>query len=114
MHQKFGHCKYKEICLKNHLQETCQNGLACDKQKSCQKRHPKGCKRYALDGFCKFGDICLCHHQEHKTVNSENNIKVETLEKTIHEMSLKINKLEDKIKEIEFKNSEESTHKKQI
>ena len=36
------------------------------------------------------------------------NIAVETLKKTLHEMALKINKLEDKIKEIESKNSEES------
>jgi hypothetical protein len=111
MYQKFGHCKYKEGCLKNHLQETCQDGLACDKQKSCQKRHPKGCKGYAMDGFCRFGDGCSYHHQEHKTINSEMNIKVETLEKTLHEMAAKINELEDKIKEMESKNSEESKHK---
>ena len=38
-------------------------------------------------------------------------INVETLEKTLHEMATKIYKLEDKIKEIESKNSEESKHK---
>ena len=39
------------------------------------------------------------------------NTKVETLEKTLHEMAAKINELEDKIKEMECKNSEESKHK---
>ena len=86
-------------------------GSACDKQKSWQKGHPKGCKRYAMDGFCRFGDGCSYHYQDQKTVNSEINMKVETLENTLHEMAAKINELEDKIEELESKNSEESKHK---
>ena len=71
MYQKFGYCKYKESCLKRHLQETCQDSSACSSKMSCQKRHPKGCKRFAIEGFCIFGAGCAYRHQEHQTVNSK-------------------------------------------
>ena len=53
-----------------------------------------------MDWSCRFGDGYSYHHQEHKTLNSEVYIKVETQEKTLHEIVAKINELKEKIKEI--------------
>ena len=107
-HQKFGSCKYKQSCKNKHLEETCQELSACLTLKSCEKRHPKKCKRYANEGFCWFGTGCAYHHQVQSTLIPNNNtieinIKVEKLEKMVHEMAETIVTLESKLKEIESK-----------
>ena len=98
MHQKFGHCKFKESCSKRHFQEICQNLSACVSKTSCQKRHPKGCKRFAMEGVCKFGASCDYRHQEHQYSHSEVNVKIDNLEKTVSSMAVKINELEAKLR----------------
>ena len=65
--QKFGFCKFKDKCINKHLKETCQDLTACVNSKNCQKRHPKGCKRHIIKGFCRFGAGCAYHHQEKTT-----------------------------------------------
>ena len=81
--QKFGFCKYKESCEKRHLEETCEKLSSCESQRKCHKRHPYACKRYVLEGFCKFGSHCAYHHQTLRNLNNESevNVKVEKLEK---------------------------------
>ena len=106
IYQKFGYCRYNERCKKKHLEETCQQRTACVNQKTCHKRHPRGCKRYGVEGFCGFGAGCAYHHQErpssHEKVDStEIEMKLENLEKTVVEMADQINKLECKIKQME-------------
>ena len=106
-HQKFGFCKFKEMCSKQHLEETCQELSACQKPNNCHKRHPKECKRYEK-GFCRFGIGCAYSHQEKSTLkagNKEINVKVEMLEKMVFEMAEKIMKLESKVKENESKDT---------
>ena len=73
-------------------------------KKNCNKRHPRACKRYGVEGFCRFGAGCAYHHQEHpnsseKVDDKGTKIKLENLEKTVFEMADKIVKLEYKIKQ---------------
>ena len=49
---KFGYCKYKNECKKNHVKEQCKDGQNCESVKLCTLRHPKMCKRIALEGHC--------------------------------------------------------------
>ena len=106
-HQKFGFCKFKEMCRKQHLEETCKELSACLKPNNCPKRHPKECKRYEK-GLCRFGISCAYSHQEKSTIKAGNkdiNAKVEMLEKMVFEMAEKIMKLESKVKENESKDT---------
>ena len=93
MHQKFGRCKFNKNCTKKHLEETCQDLSAFINKVSTQKRHPKGSNRFDIEGFCRFGVGCDYYHQEHSKINSEINVKVENLEKTVNAMALKIKEL---------------------
>ena len=52
-----------------------------------------------------FGVGCDYHHQEHPHVNSEVNVKVENLEKTVNAMAVKIKELETKINVMKSKES---------
>ena len=70
-------------------------------KESCQKRHPKVCKRLAIEGLCRCGAGSAYHHQEHQTLNSEINVKVENMETTLKEMLVTIGELETKIKVME-------------
>ena len=107
-YQKFGFCKFKEQCKKKHLKELCKDLSACVDPRSCHKRHPRGCKRYALEGFCRFGDGCGYHHKERLPNKSilEVNKKVEELEKALNKMADKIFHLEVELKEIKLKEKE--------
>ena len=113
-HQKFGFCKFKETCKNQHLKEICEDLLACPNTKGCHKRHPRECKRYAVERFCRFGDGCAYSHQTQSKVFDTNNHteidkKVVELEKKVDKMSDKIVQLETKIKQMELK--EGAVHK---
>ena len=109
LYHNLGYCKFQEKCKDFHLEQICHDLSACRNQKSCQKRHPRGCKKYVLEGFCRFKTECAYHHQEHTTKNHnrEMNMKVENLEKIVKEMTERIGQLEDKIKDIKSKEKEE-------
>ena len=99
-YQKFGFCKFEDKCQKKHLKVTCHDLSVCAEIKTCQKRHPRRCKRHALEGFCGFRAVCAYHHQDQSTQltknsNTEMNKKVEDLEKIIHEMAEKMVTLEN-------------------
>ena len=57
-HHKFGFCKFREQCTKEHVKEKCKHSSACKNLKNCNKRHQRVCKRFVLERFCKFGDGC--------------------------------------------------------
>ena len=59
-HFQTGYCKFREHCKKRHEKTVCPS-LHCS-VKACTKRHPKSCKFYALNQFCKFGDSCCYKH----------------------------------------------------
>lgn len=107
-YQKYGFCKYKEGCTKKHLEDICTDLSLCRNSKNCQKRHPRECKRYSLERFCRFGEGCAYHHKEQSKFLEESditeiNMKVDELKKVVHEMSEKIGNLESKVRELESK-----------
>ena len=52
------HCKFKEHCEKQHGKGECKYLLAC-KSKTCNKRHPKVCRRYSLEKYCSVLASCF-------------------------------------------------------
>lgn len=110
-YQKYGFCKFKTNCKNEHLEEECQDHSTCVSIKICKRRHPRMCKRYALEKFCRFGSDCAYYHQVQSTLvskndNSEIESKVIELKKIVKEMSEKILQLETKVQEIEEKECE--------
>ena len=101
---KFGYCKYRKDCRRKHFSVECEDLDNCKNIKSCNKRHPKNCKRYVLEG-CNFKTDCAYKHQnqsknhEHEQVNE----KVKLLEKIVQELSVKLLCLETEL--IEVKNT---------
>jgi hypothetical protein len=59
-YNKFGYCKHKEACRKQHIFELCENP-SCD-LKTCILRHPRNCKWHRELGRCKF-DPCPFKHE---------------------------------------------------
>ena len=99
-HHKFGFCKFKNHCQKQHMEEKCQDLAACRNIKLCNKRHPKVCKRYVLERFCKFGRECSYEHII--TAIDHNNIleakKIKVLENNAKNQLERIEHLEEAIK----------------
>ena len=61
-HNQRGHCKWGQTCHKHHINTLCPSLSTC-KDKLCKMRHPKTCKNLALDGFCRFGELCSYSHR---------------------------------------------------
>ena len=58
-YNKYGYCKYKEICRKQHVNEKCENS-SCDIQ-TCNLRHPITCKFFRKYNYCKFNPCAFLH-----------------------------------------------------
>ena len=56
---KYGYCKYQEVCRKQHENQICENS-SCDIPR-CRFRHPRPCKYYKRHRRCKF-DLCAFLH----------------------------------------------------
>ena len=69
LHNKFGHCKFRDTCRHRHVYSLCDTDN-CDIS-SCDKRHPRICRYYLNYGRCKF-DPCSYSH----AVNNVDNEKV--------------------------------------
>ena len=93
---KFGHCKYKEICHQPHVK--------CE-ENECSKRHPKSCRYYDQFKRCKFGEFCSFLHRDkteiaapkndikdmrEKNYNLENHVKAKESEMNDKIMFLRI------------------------
>ena len=74
-----------------HKNETCPR-TSCE-DTSCEKRHPKICKYYKLNNTCKFNQTCAYLH-----IESNTNIKLQTIEQEIDAMKNEIKKLTDTVK----------------
>ena len=61
-HNKFGFCKFKEECRRKHFNEECKDLNKCKNTKTCRKRHPKYCIKYA-SGKCRFQNDCAYQQQ---------------------------------------------------
>ena len=96
-HHKFGYCKFRQQCLQEHVKTEYEDISACTGIKSCSKRHPKICRKYSLENFCRFGKDCSYVHisREHSEVCKDlededmKNIKakVDLLKNTVKSLS---------------------------
>ena len=105
-HFKYGYCKFKEACQKVHVTGECKKLSSC-KDKYCNTRHPKICKRFSLEKFCKFGEDCAYLHLQdlvpqgetenekcsQDTKSSLNEVKIELLEGEVKTLKLELKKL---------------------
>ena len=62
-HNKFGFCKFGNLCRKRHIEEICDN-KDCE-TRLCGKRHPRLCRFFQEFGRCKFGEFCRFKHVEY-------------------------------------------------
>ena len=74
-HPMYGYCKFQTQCQKIHVQGQHEAFAACNGIKSCKKRHPKVCKRFEIEKYCKFGRECAYAHL--KSSNVEEYSKLE-------------------------------------
>ena len=51
----------------------------------CEKRHPKVCKHYRDNGYCKFTTFCKFEHKKQKHIE-ENSDKIAKIEKKLEEI----------------------------
>ena len=102
---KFGFCRFKSTCKRKHFNQKCEDLSSCKNIKSCMKRHPKTCKRFAFQDVCRFGSTCAYNHKE-KTSNTEDSEmkeKVKLLEAVVQKMFLNVIKLEAEDNELKTK-----------
>ena len=92
-YHKFGYCKHKEHCRKQHVKEICEN-ISCEVS-VCSSRHPKICKFYRDYGRCKFNP-CMFRHVD-------NTIDTSELKKENEKILKMIETIDDKLKDIEAK-----------
>ena len=102
LYQKYGFCRYKEKCFKRHLKEECKD-LNCPTKKMCNKRHPKLCKRYALEKSCIFGEKCDYLHRESEMSQDQKKMKdrIEELEQVVKGKSTEEKEMKNAIIELE-------------
>ena len=103
---KFGFCKFNNMCRNEHVKELCENS-SC-KVQICRLRHPKKCKFYSNFGRCKFGEWCSYEHTEKVNMfgilkqGIENLSKqIENIEKDLKEKDEIIDNLVDKMRKCE-------------
>ena len=103
LHQKFGFCKYKEKCIKRHLDEECKDLGNCRAKKTCDKRHPKLCRRYVLEGSCSYNERCDYLHKEKEISPADLKLKerINELEKVVREKVSEEKKMAVAITELE-------------
>ena len=95
-HFKFGFCKYKNKneCSKQHIEEMCQDRTTC-RTKDCNLRHPRACKRYAIERFCRYGEHCAYFH-----VTDNTNDVTAQIQAAIKPYETKIERLEYEIQSL--------------
>ena len=101
---KFGHCKFGDICRLEHLRSICGNS-ACNIN-TCEKRHPRECKYWNEYKRCRFGDYCSFKHKSKDVCNpKETNVENElaTLKAKIEELEIIINEKEEFEKKVKEK-----------
>ena len=96
---KFSFCKNGVRCSRVHLKEVCL-WRECDYRK-CNKRHPRLCRFFRENGFCKFGTSCRYSHRVPKEIE-ENNKKIESLEEVTKKLSKQVADQDDVIKALKL------------
>ena len=80
----------------------------CRNERTCEKRHPKVCKRFHAEGFCVYGRDCAYLHtqSEHKTKTKENEElkeKVKYLEEALAALTVTVYNLQGQVCDISEK-----------
>ena len=89
---KFGFCKFREVCRKQHNNEICDKP-SCD-WTTCNFIHPKIC-RYRRDyNYCKFGEFCKLKHIEKEYNLVQKDALIDKLTKQMESMEIRISSLE--------------------
>ena len=96
---KFSYCKNGVKCSRVHLKEVCLK-RECDYRK-CNKRHPRPCRFFRENGFCKFGTRCRYSHRVSKEIE-ENNQKIESLEEVTKKLSKQVADQDAEIKALKL------------
>ena len=96
-HYKYGFCKIQDNCQKRHVQGECNAASGC-KVKVCDKRHPRVCKKFSLEQFCKFGDECAYRHpldtsDQFQKLCLRNEKEIIKLKEEVSELKLEIKQL---------------------
>ena len=60
-YNKFGFCKFGNICFRKHENRICENER-CEIQE-CLLRHPRKCRFFLEYSYCKFGTYCKFKHE---------------------------------------------------
>ena len=94
---KFSFCKNGVRCTRIHLKEVCQI-RECD-YKMCNKRHPKPCRIFRLNGFCRFGTNCKYSHKLPQEIYEQNK-KIDSLEKLTAKLTKQVEEQDDQIKDL--------------
>ena len=118
---KYGYCKYKNKCKREHMKETCQDLNHCKDQRICNKRHPRVCKMYVEDRICRLRNDCAYHHPlekeeltfDNKEINDLKE-KVDTLKFIVHLLVKKIENLESEIHKIKGVETSEEVFEEEI
>ena len=104
LYDKFSFCKNGVKCMKVHLKEVCQN-RACDYRK-CNKRHPRPCRIFSNNGFCRFGISCRYSHRPSKEMEEQNKViekqnqNIESLRETTSNLSKQVADQNDELKDL--------------
>ena len=101
---KFSFCKNGVKCDRVHLKEVCQT-RECD-YRECNKRHPRPCRIFRKNGFCRFGSSCKYSHRQSKEVedqskeiNKQNKI-IESLREITSKLSNQVADQKEEIKDL--------------
>jgi hypothetical protein len=109
-----GFCKYRNYCKNKHVKDECEINDCGDK--TCPKRHPKECRKFIINGKCKFNQECSYKHSEKHVLTYQNKVNeavanvtmkhekdVNDLKEEVNELKLALKLMEDQIKNMEFK-----------
>ena len=109
---KYGYCKYREICRNHHINELCVD-FSCD-DSNCALRHPIPCKYFRKYKKCKFNP-CAFKHVDDKSdiekLKNENQSLLGKIEKIDADLKLLYNKEIESNAVIEKLNEMEKTMK---
>ena len=104
-HNQNSYCKYKLNCKKRHENKLCSEEQNCN-SKECLLRHPKTCKYFFREGFCRFGDGCFYTHRKGSKQDPKIKDIIEKHEPEINAIKDEMNKLKEIISLMENKIAE--------
>ena len=102
LYNQRGYCKFKQNCRKAHENKTCTEDSNC-KQKDCPYRHPKLCRNFSEERYCRFGDDCAYKHKEevnlsqHTESMMKHSQEIIAMQEEIRQLKDIINKMQNQI-----------------